>query len=116
MFEHQALHLRVVSAAPIGSRQERPADFHLTAGIGKPAVAGAPDQFAGLAVYGDEGAPGFQGTPKEFSKYAFLIAATVRVLLPDQRVGGHCIKRRKVVGSDRTQFDQFSCQRWLWIE
>src|ERR1041385_4602861 len=100
--KHKAFHLSVVLTAPVLALQEGEADLDLALFRLEIMVAGAADDVSGLAIDGNEGTAGFDAAVEITLKDRASVAVRLRVLLPDERVGGSGKERIEVLGLDRT--------------
>ena len=76
VFQHEALHLAVVLAAPIATTEEGPANFDHPLGSVEAMVPRGSDQLSGRTLDGNQRATRIQGVSQELSEDGFLV--TVR--------------------------------------
>ena len=116
MLEHQPLHLAVVATAPIGARQERPADLDFAPLPIVTVEPRRPDDPALLCLAGHQCTPRSQRLAEEDPELIFFVAVVIGMLLPDERVSSDREKLVEIGGSKRPQFKELTCQHWLQIE
>lgn len=64
----------------------------------------------------DQRSTGFHGLTKELLEDLFFVAIPVGMLLPDERIGSHCVKIVKVLGSKRSEPQDLASQDGLKIK
>jgi len=96
MLKHQPLHLAVVSPAPVGSGQERPADLNDATLRIVAVVARRPDDLSGRSIQRHKRTTGRQGVLEENSERGLLIAIWFRMLLPDEGICGDPEQRLEI--------------------
>src|SRR4029077_238961 len=76
---------------------------------------GSDNSFA-LRVYHNKRSARFERTFEENFEYVFLVAITLRMLFPDQRVRRDSKKIVPIFWGKRAKFDQFTFQMWLKVK
>src|SRR5579863_8542392 len=90
--EHHALQIGVVATTPLCQGQECPADLDLAAFLVEVVETRRSDHGTGQLVENRESTPGGEMIIEVDPKVVVPPAVRVRVLLPEQRVGGSCIQ------------------------
>jgi hypothetical protein len=116
VLQHEALHLAVVPATPMGAGQERPPDLDLALFFVIAVEPRRSDNPLRRKISGDQGSAGRHGLLKKRAEDFFFVAIPDRMLLPHERVGSHLIEIIEVLGAKRPEFDEFAFQNWLMIE
>src|SRR5262245_46724397 len=116
MFQHQPFHLAVVNAAPVRPGQETPANFHLALQAIIAMKPGRSNHLAILQITGTQRSSGVHRLPKKRPKHLRLIAITVRMLLPKQRITSHSIQLSIILNPQRPKLQQLSPQNRLTIK
>jgi hypothetical protein len=87
--------------------QKGPTDLDLTPVIVIAGIARRPNHPAGLRIDHDQRTAGSQRIAKALPENIFLIAS-MRMLLPNQRIRRHRKKLIKILGSKGAQFDELA--------
>ncbi len=116
MLQHEPLHLAVVATAPVVAGQEGPTDLNDAALRVIAVVAGRSDDVAGGSIERDERATGREGLLEERSEWGLLIAISVWMLFPDERIRRDSEQRLEVVGTQGPQLEELSEEHGLSIE
>lgn len=116
VIQQQAFHFRIVSAAPVFSREKRPSNFDLGFLLIVPVEPCRPDDLLNLPINDDERTAAFQGLFEENFEYVFSVTIVLRMLFPDERIRRDREQFVPIVRRERPQFDQFAFQMWLKIE
>ena len=108
MSQHQIFQFPVVTPAPVISRQKRPSNFNLRFLRGVTVKPSGPDDLLVLPIDNDKGPAGFHRLSEEDFEHIFFIAITLRMLLPDERVGRDGKKIVPILRLERAQLDEFA--------
>ena len=106
--QHELFHFPVVGAAPVGSGQERPADFDFALLFVVFVKSRRPDDLAIFAIYGDQRPSGLQGLAEKFLENLFFVAIGDRMLFPNERVCSYRVKIMKILWSKRSEYKEFA--------
>src|ERR1700691_4695280 len=96
--------------------QKGPADFYLAVLLAISVKAGRTDDPPIAAIRDGQCASGIQGIGKEFLEHIHVAAILGRMLLPDERVGCHCVQFAEILRPQRPQFHEVTLQYLLSIE
>ena len=116
MQKHEPLHFAIVAAAPVGSSQERPADFYfapLTIVTVKPRRSDDP---AISPVDCDQRTGRFQRFTEKSAELLLLVAVRRRMLLPNVWVRSHREEIVEIRGLERPESEELAFEHGLQIE
>jgi hypothetical protein len=84
-----------------------------------PGAGSASANFNGMArphIKGNQGSPECQGLAEEFFENRFLVPIFAGMLFPNERIGSDRVQGRKIVCSQRPEFEEFALQPGLEIK
>src|SRR5689334_17265686 len=96
VFQHQALHLAVVSAAPIRTSQKRPANLYYALYSVEALETRRSNDLPRRTVDGHQRATRIEGVSKELPEDIFFVTVRLWMLLPDERIRRDGEERRPV--------------------